>query len=204
MSAADRVVIRTRSGEVRTVPRRAALGMIARGGAKAAPRAAKVPPLKAASAPVKPLTKPVEVRVPRVAAKSPTARVLPPVPVVEAVAPVVDPVELVTPDVERVTVDVTKLPMNVPIPVIVDTTPPKQNASRKAWAEYASNVRGVVVTSDMTRNQLRDLIAKMDSARMSRPAFTEYSVDGGRPATPEDVPVTESVVTHAHRDSAGA
>ena len=83
--------------------------------------------------------------------------------------------------------DPTSLPIVAPA-----VEQPKGNAGRDAWVEYA-RVHGVEVTEDMGRNEVRDtVLAKLENDRMSRPAF-----EGGRPATPEDEPVTESAVTDA-------
>lgn len=235
MSAADYVAIRTRSDGVRVVPRRVAMGLIARGAARIEPRhkADRTPDVPAKSAPVKakhaktaPKAEPVEIKVPKVAAaKAPVRPSAPtsdggkglpeitqtrgpverpnhpkskpeapkPVVVADDVTPSADVVDV--PVVDEPGEDVTALPVEAPAP---DVPEPKKNASRKVWAEYAKS-RGVTVTSDMTRNQLRDIVAELDTAHLSQPAFAEHSVTGGRLATPEDEPVTEDTVTHGER-----
>jgi hypothetical protein len=87
--------------------------------------------------------------------------------------------------------DPTALPVDAPA---IET--PKGNASRDVWAKYAG-ARGVTVTDEMGRNEIRAAVAELALDRMSRPAFPDHSVDGGRPATPEDEPVTEDMVTSA-------
>jgi hypothetical protein len=61
---------------------------------------------------------------------------------------------------------------------------PRGNASRAVWATYAAAV-GVVVSDDMTRNQIRDA---MTPDRLPQPAR-----EGGRLETPEDEPAPERV-----------
>lgn len=174
MSAADRMVVRTSAG-VRSIPRRQALALIS------TRRAKLIPPSSRSGA----------VRV--VTAESPAiTRTMADVGITQA--------DLL-PDVqaERGPVVYGKTPTNVMVddptalPIEAPAVEqPKGNAGRDAWAEYA-RVHGVAVSEDMGRNDIRDtVLAKLESDRMSRPAF-----EGGRPATPEDEPVTESAVTHA-------
>lgn len=174
MSAADRMVVRTSAG-VRSLPRREALALISTRRAKLIP----------------PSTRSGAVRV--VTAESPALKT-----VQVDVTPVHVVIEEVAPDGSRETVvdaDSSKILPSDPtaLPIVAPAVEqPKGNAGREAWAEYAG-VHGVPVTEDMGRNDIRDtVLAKLESDRMSRPAF-----EGGRPATPEDEPVTESAVTHA-------
>jgi hypothetical protein len=205
MSAADRMAVRTPDGKIRSVARRVGLGMIARNQAKAAPHQ-NVPPagvkgrrpasavtIVTADAPE--LAPPVHVlsqtpgqiaetmrtgELPGGPAHSPVVDLADP-----AHGPVIDPTEFFEED------DPTALPVDAPA---IET--PKGNASRDVWAKYAGG-RGVTVTEEMGRNEIRAAVAELALDRMSRPAFPDHSVDGGRPATPEDEPVTEDMVTSA-------
>lgn len=88
----------------------------------------------------------------------------------------VDPGDAVVPTVEA-----------EPLPEL-----PRGNAGRAAWAEYAQTVLGLTVTSDQTRNDIRDAAQEAHAAalaRMPQPAVA----DGGRLDTPEDEPATETV-----------
>lgn len=62
-------------------------------------------------------------------------------------------------------------------------TPPRGNASRNAWIDYAM-AANISVNIDGTRNEIRDHVNSV-LARMSQPAR-----EGGRLARPEDEPVT--------------
>lgn len=196
MSAADRMAVRMPGGEIRSVPRRVGLAMVARSQATHAP---------AQSAP-------------NPAAKGRR-------PAVQTVVAVDGPVTVTAEydgDVVRVT-DVQHEPdagaMHVlsqtpgqiaetmrtgelpggpahsPVedddPTALPVEAPKGNASLDVWAKYAG-ARGLTVTDEMGRNDIRDLVAELETDRMSRPAL-----QGGRPATPEDEPVTEDMVTSA-------
>lgn len=205
MSAADRMAVRMPGGEVRSVPRRVGLAMIAQS------RATHERPGQAGSAPKarKSTGRPnVAQNAARGAVTVVTADAPQLAPVdddgpgmIKAVrGPVVYPnighVDLADVDVdESVDVpgfdeEVTALPIEAPA-----VEQPKGNAGRAAWAEYAGVV-GVPVDDEMGRNEIRDaVVAKLESDRMSQPAFSEF--EGGRLATPEDEPVTESAVTHA-------
>lgn len=185
MSAADRMAVRMPGGAIRSVPRRVGLAMIAGNRAKHAPQqaASAVQVVTAES----PALKPGEIELPATKYDGPTladagmtqADLLPDFKAERG------PVEFATPD--DVDEDPTALPIEAPA-----VEQPKGNASRAVWAEFA-RVHGVPVTEDMGRNEVREaVLGKLESDRMSRPAF-----DGGRPATPEDEPVTESAVTHA-------
>lgn len=184
MSAADRMVIRTRDGSIRVVPRRAALGMIAGRRAtaesKPAPKPASAVKTPAAARPVKaPKITPVTRKSPEVAPE-PTTPVS------------VTPVE---PEADVTALPITAPPADVPVVQL-----PKGNAARKTWAAFATE-HGVTVTDGMTRNMIRDaVVAKIDSDRLPQPAFADRSVTGGRLATPEDEPVTEGSVTHGSRN----
>lgn len=62
-------------------------------------------------------------------------------------------------------------------------TPPRGNASRNAWIDYAM-AANISVNIDGTRNEIRDHVNDV-LARMSQPAR-----EGGRLERPEDEPVT--------------
>lgn len=221
MSAADRMAVRTPDGNIRSVPRRIGLAMIAQSRAKHAPRQSAPRPGAKGQRPVskfvpepgkvtlapgvnvapEDVTTSIHVlsQTPGQIAETMRTGSLPggpahsPEPETGFVdladpehGPVIDPAELFEED------DPTALPVDAPV-----IERPKGNAGRGAWADYAL-AHGVEVTDEMRRNDIRDaVVAKLDSDRMSRPAFTDHSVDGGRPATPEDVPVTEDMVTSA-------
>jgi hypothetical protein len=163
MSAADRMVIRTRDGAYRSVPRRTGLGMISRGQAQAAPAGAPaVSPAPADTAGVDPL-----------GPHGDEYQTLGPAPT----AVVVDePWPTDAPDDDVPTVEAAELPPE-----------PRGNASRQEWAEYAVSL-GVEVTDGMSRNRIRD--AAQDVAqtldRLPQPALS-----GGRLETPEDEPAAE-------------
>lgn len=189
MSAADRIAVRMPGGEIRSVPRRVGLGMIARNQAKAAPHQ-NVPPAGAKGRlPVETAASGVQVVTAESPALAPQAAPLKHVEVEITTDP--DTAKLLgvreSPTVNVVADDVAALPIVAP-----EVEAPKGNAGRAAWADYAT-VHGVSVSDEMGRNEIRDtVVAKLESDRMSRPAFT-----GGRPATPEDEPVTEDMVTSA-------
>jgi hypothetical protein len=187
MSAADRMAVRV-NGEVRSYPRRVALALIANNRAQHAPRpaASAVQVVTAES----PALKPGEIELPATKYDGPTladvgmtqADLLPDVQAKRG--PVKFPGNLHDDDAYG---DATALPIEAPA-----VEQPKGNAGRDAWVHYAQ-AHGVRVTDEMGRNEVRDtVLAKLESDRMSRPAF-----EGGRPDTPEDEPVTESAVTHA-------
>jgi hypothetical protein len=198
MSAADRMAVRMPDGEIRSVARRVGLAMIAQS------RATHQRPGDAAKAATvrKPTGRP---NVAQSGAHGAVTVVTADAPQLERVDVDVTPVRVVIESVAEdgsrdVVVDadtgplvgagVTNLPIEAPA-----IEQPKGNAGRAAWAEYAGIV-GVPVTDEMGRNEIRDaVVAKLESDRMSQPAFAEF--EGGRLATPEDEPVTESAVTHA-------
>lgn len=172
MSAADRMAVRMPGGEIRSVPRRVGLAMVARSQATHAP---------AQSAPR-----------PGAKGQRPASAVT----VVTAEAPgLVPPVEDRGPAADAVVVDEPAPVFEATVSSVVDrevfVERPKGNAGRDAWADYA-RAHGVKVTDEMGRNDIRDLVAELETDRMSRPAL-----QGGRPATPEDEPVTEDMVTSA-------
>lgn len=196
MSAADRMAVRTPDGSIRSVARRVGLAMIARNQAKAAPQQSAPRPGALGRRP------------------SPAA----PQTVVSVDGPVTVTAEYdghtvrVTdvqhePDVTAQTSGVVDLadqdPAGAPVefeeddPTALRIEPPagerpKGNAGREAWADYA-RAYGMTITDAMSRNYIRDTVVSMlETDRMSRPAH-----EGGRPATPEDEPVTEDMVTSA-------
>lgn len=186
MSAADRMAVRMPGGEIRSVPRRVGLAMVARSQATHAP---------AQSAP-RPGAKG---RRPAPTMFEGTART-------DAVVDVSDRVDLnqitVLPDGDTLDLGTDNVGADQDPPAIEATVSsvidrevfverPKGNAGRDAWEDYA-RAHGVEVTDEMGRNDIRDLVAELESDRMSRPALP-----GGRPATPEDEPVTEDMVTSA-------
>lgn len=198
MSAADRMAVRMPDGRIRSVARRVGLGMIARNQAKAAPQQSAPRPGALGTRPASAVTV--------VTAQNP--ELAPPVeargPAADAVV-VDEPVHVLsqTPGQIAETMRTGALPGGPAHSTFEDDDPtaqpagvafavaPKGNASRDAWAKYAG-FRGVPVTDEMSRNDIRDTLAELETDRMSRPAH-----EGGRPATPEDEPVTEGVVTSA-------
>lgn len=176
MSAADeRMAVRTPSG-YRSLPRRAALGMIATGRATAATRPVKA--VKSAGLPVRVAQGTVE-----------TMATLPGTAVNEAtgeVTPAGEPLPEAVSEPHPVGEVVTALADDAGV------SEPRGNASRAVWVDYATSV-GIVVDDEMTRNDIRDAVKNgADSVRMSQPAR-----EGGRLANPGDEPVTEAV-TDAH------
>lgn len=171
MSAVDRMAVRMPGGEIRSVPRRVGLAMVARSQATHA-RQQSAPPAA------------VKGRRPASAVTVVTAEAPELAPPVEARGPAAD--------VVVVDEDPTALPIDAPA-----IERPKGNAGREVWAQYA-RAHGFEFSDELGRNEIRDaVVAKLDTDRMSRPAFPDHSVDGGRPATPEDEPVTEDMVTSA-------
>lgn len=90
----------------------------------------------------------------------------------------VDPGELFVEDVP--TVEAVELP---PLP--------RGNAGRAEWAAYAQEHLHMVVTSDQTRNEIRDDALHVHAAALAR--MPQPAVTGGRLDTPEDEPATETV-----------
>lgn len=191
MSAADRMAVRMPGGEIRSVPRRVGLAMVARSQATHAPqqsaprpgakgqRPASAVTVVTAEAPE--LTAPVHVlsQTPGQIAETMRTGELPG-------GPAHSPVDDDEPPTPTIEVTVSSV---IDREVFVER--PKGNAGRDAWADYA-RAHGVEVTDEMGRNDIRDLFAELETDRMSRPAL-----QGGRPATPEDEPVTEDMVTSA-------
>jgi hypothetical protein len=197
MSAADRMAVRMPGGRIRSVPRRVGLAMVARSQATHAPaqgaprpgakgqRPASAVTVVTAEAPE--LTAPVHPlsQTPGQIAETMRTGELPGGPAHSpdlGASEGTEDVPCTCPDD-----DPTALPVEAPA-----VERPRGNAARKVWAEFA-RVHGVEVTGYMTRDQIRDAVdAQFESDRMSRPAH-----EGGRPATPEDEPVTEDMVTSA-------
>lgn len=204
MSAADRMAVRMPGGKIRSVPRRVGLAMVARSQATHAPaqsapnpaakgrRPASAVTVVTAEAPE--LAPPVETRGPAADAVVVDERTPAVTPQTSGVVDLADHEPAGSP-VEFEEDDPTALPIDAPA-----IERPRGNAGREVWAEFAA-AHGVDVTDEMGRNDIRDtVVAKLETDRMSRPAFPDHSVDGGRPATPEDEPVTEDMVT---RDDPG-
>lgn len=186
MSAADRMVIRTGDGEYRSVPRRAALGMLAAGRAHA--EHAQQAPAVEVEAPVVPATPDSPPTPPQ---RAQTIQFQPDGPKVRADG-TNEPTQTTAPIVEQIAAelgaDVSHVPPAAPRELPQE---PRGNASRAAWAEYAQSL-GVEVTSSMTRDQIRD--AAQDAAQ-SLANLPQPALPGGRLETPEDEPVTEESVT---------
>ena len=178
MSAADRMVVRTRSGVYRSLPRRTALGLIAAGRVTLEPA-----PVTPQAAPVTPELEPV----------TPSAAVVP-------LAP--EPTTITgTPDEIAATMDALapvgdaepdSIPADIPAEPARELPPePKPTARRGEWADYADSL-GVEVTSAMTKREIQQAAeeAATSLANLPQPALT-----GGRLDTPEDEPVTDGSVT---------
>jgi hypothetical protein len=187
MTAADHMPVRTREG-VRSMPRRAALGLIAAGRAK---------PVKAPEAPA-----PAGVSQDIITERIAGALGVPP----EALTPTSDDAhwahgdqgpELAKrldahwPGRESLAEWFEEQAASMPADIEPPLSEPRGNASRVVWADYAESL-GVTVTDDMTRNVIRDAAreAATSTVRLPQPAR-----EGGRLDTPEDEPVTESAVT---------
>lgn len=209
MSAADRMVVRTRDGSYRSFPRRTALGLISRGQATAAAAAvpqaappAEVDPLgphgdeyqekrdqlltdmaAALNVPVEVLT-PIEDGVNHWSAADDSAEMAAALGI-SALPP------LTTVDVEITTTLETAELLGARDIRVARPAEPRGNASRQEWAEYAVSL-GVEVTDGMSRNRIRDAAQDVAQtlARLPQPALP-----GGRLETPEDEPVTEESVT---------
>jgi hypothetical protein len=189
MSVADRMVVRIR-GEYRSIARRQALALISAGRAERDDRArAAVTPAEEIEAPA----------VPADPDSAPTGQQDP------------EATTLRSTTTEPITVPASMLPALTGEPELhevheldagdddvptVEAEPlpelPRGNAGRAAWAEYAQTVLGLTVTSDQTRNDIRDAAQEAHAAalaRMPQPAVA----DGGRLDTPEDEPATETV-----------
>jgi hypothetical protein len=199
MSAADRMVVRTREGAYRSVPRRQGLGMIARGQAQAAPAGEPtVSPAPADTAGVDPLgphgdeyQAPTNLYPPELFEGTDVFQ--PDTPY--EIGP--DQIDLAPDDDEDDPLDstadatfkVVRGPVEYHPEALAAGLPaePRGNASRQEWAEYAVSL-GVEVTDGMSRNRIRD--AAQDVAqtldRLPQPALS-----GGRLETPEDEPAAE-------------
>lgn len=210
MSAADRMVVRTRDGSYRSVPRRVGLAWISRNFATVAkggtavggyPEPGYTVPPPAEPAPLK--TVDVEITTDpdtaRMLGLEDIAAVEQPEPIViggtpeqveaikEALAPVLEYVgpDEVLPDSDIPTVYAVELPEE-----------PKPTALRAVWVDYAKSL-GVEVTSDMTKRQIQEAAAEAATSlsNLPQPALT-----GGRLETPEDEPATEESVADANED----
>jgi hypothetical protein len=179
MSAADRMVVRTRSGAYRSLPRRTALGLIAAGRVTLDP------------APVTPQAAPVTAVVPPTPADGEHEALA---------ATVTEPVTITgTPDEIAATMDALApvrdaepdpIPADIPAEPVRELPPePKSTARRGEWADYANSL-GVEVTSAMTKREIQQAAeeAATSFANLPQPALT-----GGRLDTPEDEPATETV-----------
>lgn len=200
MSAVDRMAVRIRGGEYRSLPRRQALALIAAGRAKADRRTRLAEP--PAPAPVvdvdqeQPAPNPYDLSAIAVAPgeldaddsaasaddawdgswqaeRGPVVYNTPePAPELQYVSDAVDE------DVP--TVDAVPLPPE-----------PKPSARRGEWADYAGSL-GVEVTSAMTK---REIQTAAQEAAQSLSNLPQPALPGGRLDTPEDEPVTDGSVT---------
>lgn len=187
MSAADRMVVRTRDGAYRSVPRRTGLGMISRGQAEAATTPA--PPVAADVDPLGPHGDEYQTPTAEQAHAQLAHAMGVPVEVITPTAldnPYRHPLEGVDPVDLLPEFQAERGPVEFPITRELPAEP-RGNASRAEWAEYAISL-GVDVTDGMSRNKIRD--AAQDAAqsldRLPQPALT-----GGRLETPEDEPAAE-------------
>jgi hypothetical protein len=200
MTAVDRerMVVRTRTGEYRSLPRRVALGLIATGRAKPPKpeieQAARQAVMRLAAA----LDVPTEVITSDDVVNHWTAGE--PLPVTAAMlGPAIhdDTGDITAPGDPLPEVEDEPTRMNLTPPAMVDPplSEPRGNASRVVWAQYAES-RGVAVTDDMTRNEIRGAVweAVLSADRLPQPAPT-----GGRLETPEDEPAPEGV-PHGYED----
>jgi hypothetical protein len=216
MSAADRMVIRTRDG-YRSVPRRVGLGMISRGQAQAAPAGAPaVSSAPADAAGVDPLgphgdeyqatTNPYPPEMFEETGEVDTPYEIGPDQIDLSAD---DPISTWTDDPADPELEERRRALGLkydaefkavrgsveyhPEALAAGLPPePRGNAARKEWAAYASEHLGIEVTDAMNRNQIRDAAQEQlqSLARLPQPALP-----GGRLETPEDEPVTEGSVT---------
>lgn len=187
MSAADRMVIRKRNGEIRSMPRQQALGLIAAGRAEAEKRSRPAEPITARSVEVRDLAtgEPASVEIDGIdqsATFTPMRTVeieITTTPETAALLAGLHPVSVTT-DEDVPTVEAVPLPPE-----------PKPSALRGVWAEYADSL-GVEVTSTMTKREIQQAAeeAAQSLSNLPQPALT-----GGRLETPEDEPVTDGSVT---------
>jgi hypothetical protein len=187
MSAADRMVVRKRNGEVRSMPRRQALALIAAGRAEAEKRSRLAEPITARAVEVRNLAtgEPASVEIDGID-QSATFTPMPPTVEIEitttpetAALLGLQPVSVLV-DEDVPTVEAVPLPPE-----------PKPSARRGEWAEYADSL-GVEVTSAMTKREIQQAAeeAAQSLSNLPQPALT-----GGRLETPEDEPVTDGSVT---------
>jgi hypothetical protein len=192
------MVVRTRSGAYRSLPRRTALGLIAAGRVtlepapvtpQAAPVTAVVPPaphddehqaLAATRARLADaMDVPVEAITPTPGSHPADVAAEQAQQAMDALAPVGD----AEPD---------SIPADIPAEPAPELPPePKPTARRGEWADYADSL-GVEVTSAMTKREIQQAAeeAATSLANLPQPALT-----GGRLDTPEDEPVTDGSVT---------
>jgi hypothetical protein len=196
MSAAERMAVRTPDGQVKVVPRRVGLGMIARNRAKPAPMPTYVHPLAGTdAAELAPERDPI-VYAPQEPVQDAEAPTVPvdPEPAPTAPQRVQTPTQIVDAAAAGELPDVVHVEDQYPAgagDVFREELPPEPrgNAGREEWAVYAQSL-GVEVTEDMGRNKIRDAAkdAALSLDRLPQPALT-----GGRLDTPEDEPATETV-----------
>lgn len=185
MSAADRMVVRTRDGSYRSFPRRTALGLISRGQATAAAAAV---PQAAPPAEVDPLGPHGDEYVIHTEIGAHAEVVLTDEPI-EVDLYRFEGTEVFQPDTPDEPLEgQIDLSRYVPTTYVAELPPePRGNASRADWAAYAASL-GVEVSDGMTRNQIRDAAQDVAQSldRLPQPALT-----GGRLETPEDEPAAE-------------
>jgi hypothetical protein len=179
MSAVDRMAVRTRSGEYRSLPRRQALALIAAGRAEAAKGsrlAEPVAPVHDVEAPTVPAAPESPHTTPGDASSDAFVE--------ELGAEIAEFIQTQGPAWNAQPDDVRTVP--------VDALPaePKATARRTEWADYAESL-GVEVTAAMTKNQIRD--AAQDAAQ-SLDRLPQPARKGGRLETPEDEPATVGTV----------
>lgn len=185
MSAADRMVVRKRNGDVRSMPRRQALALIAAGRAEAEKRSR--------------LAEPIRQPDPVVITGTPEAVATKMDELTGRLAEALDvPVEVITPTPGSNPFDVTAAQGQEMMDHLAAETAhvelppePKPSALRGVWAEYADSL-GVEVTSTMTKREIQQAAeeAAQSLSNLPQPALT-----GGRLETPEDEPVTDGSVT---------
>ena len=210
MSAVDRMAVRIRGGEYRSMPRRQALALIAAGRAKADKRGRLAEPMRQpdpveiTGTPEAIVTNPYELG--RFAGDDDSAAS----PDGSPTAPDEDDPELeerrralgLQPGEWMAERGGIKYPTLAPVSDTTDADvptveavplppEPKPSARRGEWADYADSL-GVEVTSAMTKRQIQEAAegAAQSLSNLPQPALT-----GGRLETPEDEPVTDRSVT---------
>lgn len=194
MSAADRMVVRTRSGEIRSIPRRQALALIAAGRAEAERRSRPAEPIRQPDPGI--ITGTPETITTKMDEPTGAPRAVPRELVEEdhpELGPALAALTLTsastapglqyvsgTEDADVPTVEAVPLPLE-----------PKPSARRGEWAEYADSL-GIEVTSVMTK---RDIQQAAEEAAQSLSNLPQPALTGGRLETPEDEPVTDGSVT---------